>query len=217
MRWLSTARLGPYLAATGNDLDAALRLYEWNASISAAMVHDLGHLEVALRNAYDAAITSMWPGPGHWSCEGHVLFAPEFRRRRGGRRVDVNKRRREDLAQAIEKAGGLTAPPGKVIAELMFGFWRYLTSRAHEKSLWIPYLHRAFPRGTDRQRDVDQRVVRLHELRNRVVHHEPLLSADLQGRRDDLLAVAELLDTNLHRFIVATSTVPQLLAARPTS
>lgn len=214
VRWLSADRLRPHLTATGDEPEAALRLYEWNASVSAAMMHDLGHLEVALRNAYDRAIRSVWTGPGHWTRHRHQLFAPEMRRRKGVF-VDINRRPRAALAQAIENAGGQTAPPGKAIAELMFGFWRYLTSKAHEKSLWVPYLHHAFPRGTDRQRDVDQRVGRLHELRNRAVHHEPLLSADLQGGCRDLLAGAELLDVNLHGFILATSTVTQLLAARP--
>jgi hypothetical protein len=130
--------------------------------------------------------------------------------------VDINRRPREALALAIGKAGGGAAPPGKVIAELMFGFWRYLTSKAHEKSLWVPYLHRAFPPGTDRQRDVDQRVGRLHEFRNRVVHHEPLLNADVQGRREDLLAVARLLGTEIYEFIGTTSQLPSLIAARPT-
>ena len=155
VRWLSAPRLAPYLTAAGGDMEAALQLSEWNASVSAAMVHDLGHLEVAVRNAYDVAIRSVWTGPNHWTRHGRQLFAPEMRRRRKGVLVDINKRRREDLAQAMEKAGGSAAPPGKVIAELMFGFWRYLTSKAHEKSLWVPYLHHAFPPGTDRQRDVE--------------------------------------------------------------
>ena len=57
----------------------------------------------------------------------------------------------------------------------------------------------------------------MHELRNRVVHHESLLTVDLLGRREDLLAVAKLLDADLYGFILATSTLPELLAARPAS
>jgi hypothetical protein len=33
---------------------------------------------------------------------------------------------------------GASAPVGKVISELQLGFWRYLTSSAHEKTLWFP-------------------------------------------------------------------------------
>jgi hypothetical protein len=69
---------------------------------------------------------------------------------------------------------GPGAPPGKVIAELTFGFWRYLSTTAHHHPLWIPYLHTAFRPGTSRQA-VDGPVDRLHQLRNRIAHHEPLL------------------------------------------
>ncbi|MGH3849102.1 MAG: hypothetical protein ACRDRT_05270, partial [Pseudonocardiaceae bacterium] len=56
--WLSPPRFGVYLAAAGQDRHLALQLYEWNAIVSAAFHRDLAHLEVALRNAYDAAISS---------------------------------------------------------------------------------------------------------------------------------------------------------------
>ena len=56
----------------------------------------------------------------------------------------------------------------------MFGFWRYLSTAAHHHPLWIPYLHTAFTAGTSRTA-VDHPVGRLHHLRNRIAHHEPLL------------------------------------------
>jgi hypothetical protein len=34
-----------------------------------------------------------------------------------------------------------------VVAELSLGFWRYLSVKRHEKHLWVPYLHHAFPAG----------------------------------------------------------------------
>ncbi|GAA4387400.1 hypothetical protein GCM10023153_01750 [Ornithinibacter aureus] len=37
----------------------ALDLYEWNAEISAALLRDLAHLEVGLRNAYDRALSAV--------------------------------------------------------------------------------------------------------------------------------------------------------------
>jgi hypothetical protein len=97
--------------------------------------------------------------------------------------VDVNRQPRELVNRAVHAAGGEGAPPGKVIAELPFGFWRYLSSAAHEKTLWVPCLHTAFPERTDR-RDMDRPIGRLHQLRNRVAHHEPLLRTDVQARLD---------------------------------
>ena len=46
------------MTAAAGDRTAALELYEWNASMSAAVLHDLAHLEVAIRNAYDAALVA---------------------------------------------------------------------------------------------------------------------------------------------------------------
>ncbi|WP_040336880.1 MULTISPECIES: Abi family protein [Blastococcus] len=212
--WLSSPRFSVYLAATGVDRDRALALYEWNAQLSAALMHDLAHVEVGLRNAYDGALSAHWPGPPHWALAADAVFAPVYRRR-GRRRVDVNERPRESLRHAIANAGGTGAPPGKIVAELMFGFWRYLSSAAHEKTLWVPALHRAFPPGTDRALHVDGPVGRLHELRNRVAHHEPLLSTDVAGRLADMLGLAARLDAQLGQHLQATSTVANLLTSRP--
>ncbi len=212
--WLSAPRFAVYLAATGEDADRALALYEWNAQLSAAFMHDLAHVEVGLRNAYDVALSVRWPGPPHWTLAANTVFAPVYRTR-GRRRVDVNNKTRDSLRQAIANAGGPTAPPGKIVAELMFGFWRYLSSAAHEKTLWVPALHRAFPPGTDRAVHVDGPIGRLHDLRNRVAHHEPLLSTDVAGRLADLIGLAARLDPQLGQYLQATSTVSSVLAARP--
>lgn len=96
----------------------------------------------------------------------------------------------------------------------MFGFWRYLSSAAHEKTLWVPALHHAFKPGTDR-RDVDRPIGRLHNLRNRVVHHEPLLRSNVAGRLTDAIVVTSLIDPQLGQHLNATSRVPALLQQRP--
>jgi len=212
-RWLSQPRHAVYIAAASGDPRLALDLYEWNAEISSALLRDLAHLEVALRNAYDRALSARWPGPPHWTTAGLPAFAPLYRTRRGGR-VDVNVKTRESLQRAVDSAGGLAAPPGKVVAELMFGFWRFLSSSAHEKTLWVPALHRAFASGTDR-RDIDRPVGRLHGLRNRVAHHEPLLHYDVAGRVADAVQVATLIDAELGQYLAATTRVTTLLANDP--
>lgn len=96
----------------------------------------------------------------------------------------------------------------------MFGFWRYLSSSAHEVTLWRPYLHHAFPAGTGRH-DVDFRVGELHELRNRVAHHEPVLTVNIASKHQSLLELSGLLEPELAAHIRATSRLPELIANRP--
>jgi hypothetical protein len=218
-RWLGAPRLERYLLAAGGDRARALRLYDWNARTSAALLRDLAHFEVALRNAYDVALLAATPPQQvHWTFVSAAVFPPLYRtkRTRGGssQRADINRKPREIVDAAVATAGGNSASPGKVIANLSFGFWRYLSSKAHEKTLWVPYLHAAFPPKTNRG-DVDARVGRLHGLRNRVAHHEPLLSTDVLAGLDDLLWVAERLDPSIAQYISASTDVRALDGNRP--
>lgn len=160
-RWLGPPRFARYLTAAGGDRQLALDLYEWNAAVSAVVLHDLAHLEIGLRNAYDRALTAA-DSSGDWTRPGSPLLAPLWRTHGRGKgeapaRVDVNEESRRLLDRARSKAGP-GAPHGKVVAELSFGFWRYLSSAAREKTLWVPHLHKAFTPGTNRRRDVDEPV-----------------------------------------------------------
>ena len=212
--WLSPPRFGIYLSAGGGDRSLALELYEWNAETSAALQHDLAHLEVALRNAYDTALAAAaGAGMSHWTQDALRVFPVSRQKAKDGTYVDRNKTPREQIAKAVQTVGR-NAPPGKVIAELTFGFWRYLSTKAHDQSLWVPYLHKAFAVGTSRPQ-VDRPVGRLHKLRNRVAHHEPLLQQDLAQRHADLLSLTALISSELDAYILAHSRVPALLLERP--
>jgi hypothetical protein len=213
--WLGAPRFARYVHAAGEDRALALRLYEWNGQTSAAVLHDLAHLEIGLRNAYDRALTAAALTRGMPWGEWTDPDGPLYRSRRGQPATDVNERAREDLRRA-RQAAGTGAPQGKIVAELMFGFWRYLSSAAHEKTLWVPYLHKAFPRGTNRRRDVDEPLATLNRLRNRAAHHEHLLSEDLTARHRQLLAFAGLLSPELAQHLDQVSPLPRLLSRRPT-
>lgn len=66
--WLSAGRFSTYLEAGGGSRKRALDLYEWNAKLSAAFLHDLSHLEVGLRNACDRQLAAaVLPGDKHWT------------------------------------------------------------------------------------------------------------------------------------------------------
>lgn len=188
-RWLSKPRFAVYVRAGGDDRARAIALYQWNAATAQAFGLDLGHLEVALRNAYDTAITTRWRGSQHWLLDpASPVRLPLIR---SG--TDHNARRRIQIAEASDRAGGPTATPGKIIAELPFGFWRFLSSASRQSSLWMPYLRYAYPRGTARV-TIDKAVAELNHIRNRIAHHEPLLARDLAADHAQLLHLVELLN-----------------------
>jgi hypothetical protein len=210
-----------YVSAAAGDQQRALQLYEWNSEISSALLHDLAHLEVGIRNAYDQALTKHSQFSPHWTACAQQVFAPVMRQKRFydptlekmvKKRVDVNRKPRQALERAITDAGGI-ASSGKIVAQLMFGFWRYLSSAAHEVPLWRPYLHHAFP-GTSRGY-IDGRMGDLHELRNRVAHHEPLLTWNIPKAHLRLTELATLVAPELGQHLAAHSRVDALLAARP--
>lgn len=218
--WLGVARFQRYIDECGGDRARALALYEWNVEAGQVLMHDIAHFEVALRNAYVIAISAAWPHYPHWLLHAESpAVIPIWRTKlvNGIKRgSDVNYRTRKSVDDAIRKCGYRHANPGKVIAELTFGFWRQLTTKAMEKSVWVPYLHKAFPRGTSRSR-VDAQITAVNMLRNRIAHHEPLFTstADPSIIHADMMDCLLLLSPDVHAHVSQTSKVSQTLAAMP--
>lgn len=219
--WLSTGRFGTYLSAAQGSRSLALALYEWNARLRAAFLHDLGHLEIGLRNAYDQTLCmATIPGESHWTETTTMLtlFPVAMKNDPAQRQlVDANEIPRGQIQRARRDAAksGKSAPvPGKVVAEVMFGFWTYLTSNAHEKSIWVPYLHNAYPAKTDRRR-IHQTLYELREFRNRVAHHEPLLVGSEFERRKIVAVASRLLPKEAFAHMTQNSEVPRILGDRP--
>jgi Abi-like protein len=200
------------MAAAGGDADRALALYTWNSRVSASLLRDLADLEVLVRNAYDGAISSRRTGGAtHWLTDpSFVLVRPRLNRRG----QDANYGTRKIIAKAIADSGGPAAPAGKIVAQLSFGFWRHMTSRGREHEVWVPYLRHAFDAGTSRH-DVDSRMERLGQLRNRIAHHEAIVGRDLARDHRELLDLCGWIAADVRTYVASTTGVPALLAARP--
>jgi hypothetical protein len=201
-RRLSHERLAPYVRATGS-VPAALRLHRWNTAISAAFFEDLANVEVVLRNALDERLQESHlakHGGGDWWDDPRRVLEPQ---------------RHDDIATAkarVKKA--LTH--GRVLAELNFGFWRFLRSSRYEATLWTPVLRHAFPNLKPASRRlVGDPVERLNRLRNRIAHHEPIHSLALPALHADVLAVAAAMCDVTEDWIRRTSRIQTTLAARP--
>jgi hypothetical protein len=223
--WLGAPRFQKYVDACNGDRARALALYEWNVTLGQALMRDIAHFEIALRNSYDFAISSQWKGLDHWLLDPEspaVTPIWRIRRDRTGlkRGTDVNYRNRRSVDAAIEQCGGVKSTAGKVIAELSFGFWSHLTNASHEKTLWVPYLHLAYPPKTSRS-NVDRIVSNINKVRNRIAHHEPVFDGiktpELEPSKvhAGLLHVSNMIAPDVATYLLRTSTVTTIISSRP--
>jgi hypothetical protein len=197
-------RIAAYVEACASDFPEAIVLYHWNATVSAAFWQPLGHVEVALRNALSESLTRRHverARRGSWLDDAH-------------KELDAGARGAITAARRRVRRKGKRPSDSQTISELGFGFWRFLITRRHT-ALW-PDLASAFPGAPDRRREtVEEPIARLHELRNRIAHHQRIWNRDLAARYADLLLVAGYLDVGLPDWIGRSCTVPALLQARP--
>ena len=208
---IGTDRLAAYDETVGGDDARAISLYGWNAAISAALFEDLGVLEVTLRNACHRELRAWNATQGNASpWYHHPVLTP-------GGMEDVGRARRRVVQ------GGKPETEGRVVAELMFGFWRLLHSKTYEATLWTPCLRHAFPlqRPNDRSAVYD-RLDKINTLRNRIAHHESIhrptiakTGLDIAGIHQTLLDLLSWIDSDVQHWVTIYSRVPERLRARP--
>ena len=203
---LTADRLRSYLDSCGQDLDRALTLYEWNLAASAAVLQTTAMVEVIVRNALDTQLVA-WAtrrGASTW------LDA-----------IPVDAKGRADIDRARDRAtrrGRTALTHGKVIAELNFGFWRYLTTQRYHANLWVPALHDAFPGGHQdlrhRRRQVEYHLANLMLVRNRAAHHEPIHRRNLNRDLDTAVQVVQWINPEAGSWIAQTSAIRAATASR---
>jgi len=203
---LSTERLAPYLRAMNGDHVKALELYEWNLVVSSAFFEMLAVLEVVLRNALSERLALRHGSlPGHWYENTLETFSAQ------ASRDIVEARRRVALRHHRESSG-------RVVAELNFGFWKFLLAKRYEATLWTHCLRHAFPHlGPQSRAIVYGALDELHALRNRIAHHEPIHARDLSA---DVLTISRVLgwiDPHVRDWALGISRVVPLISVRPSS
>jgi hypothetical protein len=205
-RSLSPERLATYLAAAGNDHAAALRLYVWNTRISAALYGPLQALEILIRNGFHRELAAVYGGA--WYDNPRVPLTPAAAARVG------------DAKNTLQRAGR-PPDPGRIVAELSFGFWERLLSRGpsgprnYEMALWRPALHRAFPNARRPRAAIHRPLPDLRDLRNRIAHHEPIFSRDLPTDYQTILDVIGWMCADTRAWVIHHSEVPAVLADGP--
>lgn len=171
-RWLSAERLAPYLCDCDGNIELALALYEWNASLGQVLMRDFSYFEVALRNAYDRVMREHWSGSAHWLLDDNSPARRQCMRTSARGELDANRINRKAIDAVVRRLPN-NATPGSIVSNLTLGFWVHLSDRSREAVIWRTALYRAWPKGTNR-RDLQPRLNGILRVRNRVAHAERL-------------------------------------------
>jgi hypothetical protein len=194
---LATERLDAY-RQDGVAQEVALARYLLNMALCEALYSPLQLSEVALRNALHACLAARY-GSEAWYDSSAVPLAL-------WQQAKIAEAKQQLTSQ------GKTATPGRVVAELSFGFWTALFNKSQARTgLGHHLVKNAFPHARRTERDLarlDAKWEEIRSLRNRVFHHERIVHwADLEARHRAILDVIgwispELLElaTALDRF-----------------
>lgn len=173
---ISPNRLLPYTDHADKDELDSLGRYFWNIALCEAMYPSLQSVEISLRNAMNYAIH--WHTRNAFWFDDRALLLPN--------EIVKVGRAKTELANH-----GKNIEPGRVVAELTFGFWTSLFATPYEHTILLPIVSRVFPGMPPKlqnRRDISIKFGRIKTLRNRVFHHEPIwYMPDLDRRHDEIL------------------------------
>jgi hypothetical protein len=130
----------------------------------------------------------------------------------------LDSRCRADLRLAASRLtqSGKAVTGDAVVAELNFGFWRCLLAKKYEWSLWLPAVRFGFPHlQPQRRQELAAPVERLHQLRNRIAHHEPIHQRDLRADHDDMMTILAAISPHAHGWAKDLSTLPEVIDRKP--
>ena len=220
MKTIPEVRLHRYrVIANAQSVDVA-KLYRWNSQVALAIFDDLGVLEVAMRSAMAKELLATF---------GSKWFNHPFLFDDGSKNL-IN-----DAIKQGRNASNRPSTPedehGKLVADLMFGFWVKILGRGsdqrikdsitgkitshrkmiYDELLWKPALHRAFPGVGKFDRITIERAAHdLQFVRNRVAHHEHVIwgvpaygQKEADGKTERRMSIGEVHKTliRLSRYI----------------
>jgi hypothetical protein len=176
----------------GSDLEM-LTNYFWNIELAEALFATLHGVEVGLRNTIHATLTSRYQTEEWWHQRRVLLL------------------KQHDHINAIEQdyltKHKMAITPGRLIAELNFGFWTTILSRPYDSRIWryrgYVLLAQAFPHsGGIPLADIHRRFNDIRFLRNRVMHYEAVCDRpDLAQEHVNIHQAMRWISPALHRGI----------------
>ena len=166
---ITSARLNRYLAACGGDSRKAMTLYRKNLQLSQEMFTVISCFEITLRNRIDKHYTLSLGN--NWLQNAASVNG-----------IFDNKNCRHTQAGIVDAIRKLnhTYAHFKLVAELGFGFWRYLFANHQFAAAGRTLLHifpdkpRSNPVIQYNQAFIFNRLAEINVIRNRIAHHEPI-------------------------------------------
>ena len=203
---LSQARLEAYRPQpNGDDLDM-LTNYFWNIDLAESMVPCLHAVELALRNTIHSTLSTHY-GTDMWFYEEDVLQSGQL----------------VQFANALREVAKKPKPlAGRIVAELQFSFWVTVLSGPYDQVIWArnnfsPF-RTAFPYATSLSRNqAHMRFNRIRQLRNRIMHHEPLWDQskiDLAQRHQEIHDAIQWISPTLGQAILAVDSFQTAINGR---
>lgn len=195
---MSTERLGAY-AVSIQEMEASPKLvlsrYMLNMALCESLYPALQTCEIALRNAIHAHLAASL-GREDWFDAPNFQLTPW---------AQLEVRKAKDKTQKT----GKPITPGRVVAELQFGFWTSLFEAHYEqKTLFLPrgikavfpYLPKSLHKRKERKSDLE----RVRSLRNRVFHHERIVHwTDLDAQHALIVQVIGWISPPLQQMTTA--------------
>lgn len=197
---LSAERLMAY-GQDGADELTILSRYHLNVALSEALYPALQTAEVALRNSI------------------HSQLAKREKRTDWYQSMNLPNWQSQQVASARVNLNKSHKPitPGRIIAELTFGFWVSFLTNAHIKSGVAYSLSKeCFPHAKKSDRafhNISPKWQKVRKLRNRIFHHERILHwSDLDQQHQDILELIHWMNPSLYQSTCIIDRFPTLRA-----
>lgn len=175
----SYSRTFRYYKAAGKDKKKAKDMYYANCRLARAFQPLISTFEVVLRNRLHYANAHLF-GDVQWMINQKTGFMSDSSLthvNKKTKKIETNDFLKKEVLRAEKKLKdekrNITA--GRVIAELNLGFWNSLYEKHHFALLkGVPCtIFQSLPKGYGRK-EVNDYILRIRKLRNRISHNEPL-------------------------------------------
>ncbi len=156
----SSRRFDPYRSPASQSDAEALGLYAWNIALCESLYPALNCLEISIRNSVHRAASRKF-GVADWF--RRCLSDNELKTLEGVEKRLMDNSKNTDA--------------DNIVANLSLGFWLALFRPRYEQALWPRLLKAVFPhcpRTSRTRKNICERLDKVHRLRNRVFHHEPI-------------------------------------------